>query len=79
MLNPNEDDKRVVVAVHACADEAEAAVVGALLRDRDIESFQNTRFPSSVYPMAAGGVTLYVDESSVEAAKRVIAEARSGA
>ena len=69
-------DKRVVVAIHVCSDEAEAAVVTALLRDRGIESFQRSHLPGSTFPMATGSVTLYVDESVAQEAIGVVKEAR---
>ncbi len=70
------DDKRVVVAIHLCADEAEATVITALLRDRGIECFQRSWLPNSVFPMATGGVTLYVDESAAENAIGLLEDAQ---
>jgi len=71
---PNNQDKRVVVAIHTCQEGTEATVIASLLRDRGIECFQRSSLPQSVYPTAAGGVTLYVDEADAEEAIGIIEE-----
>lgn len=70
--------QRPVVAVHYCADNAEADVVIALLRDRGIEAFTNAPFAHDVIPVTAGDlgkVQVYVDQKNAERAIQVIDEA----
>jgi hypothetical protein len=72
----DEVSKRPVVPVHVCADDAEAEVVVALLRGRNIEAFPNSELPSSVFPVAGplGEVTIYVDEANRDSAILAIEE-----
>ena len=78
MLDANK--KRSVVAVHFCADDAEAEVVVALLRDRGIDAFTNSQIAHNVLPIAAGKlgeVQILVDEANAERAIEVIDGAES--
>lgn len=73
--------ERPVVAVRICADDSEADVVMALLRDRGIESFSNSQLSHRVLPVAAGKlgeVTIYVDEAQAEKAVKAIEESSGG-
>lgn len=70
-------DKRTVVLVHVCQDDAEAAVIASLLRDRGIECFPNSRLSHSILPVAAGAlgeVGIYVDENKADEAITAIDE-----
>ncbi len=72
-------DKRTVVAIHVCNDDAEAEIVMSLLRDRGIECFPNSPLSHTVLPVAAGAlgqVTIYVDEAATERAIAAIEESR---
>ncbi len=74
--SPNQ---RPVVAVHYCSDNAEADVIIALLRDRDIEAFTNAPFAHDVLPVTAGElgkVQIYVDQQNAERAIQIIDEAK---
>jgi hypothetical protein len=70
----DEPEKRNVVPVHTCAEDAEAEVVVALLRGHDIESFPNSELPPTVLPVAGplGQVTIYVDPENRDRAIKII-------
>ncbi len=73
----DRSEERPVVAVRVCADDVEADVIMALLRDRGIESFPNSPLSHRVLPVAAGKlgqVTIYVDEALAEKAIQAIDE-----
>jgi len=72
-----EPDKRPVVPVHHCVDDAEAEVVVSLLRGRDIEAFHTSELPPEVFPLSAGplgAVTIWVDEANRDKAIAAIEE-----
>ncbi len=72
--------QRPVVAVHYCADNNEADVIIALLRDRGIEAFTNAPIAHDVLPVSAGQlgeVQIYVDQKNAEEAIAIIDEAKT--
>lgn len=62
-----------LVPVHACANDAEAAVVVSFLGAHDIEAFESSNLPHSIYPVVEDGQVL-VHESNAEEASRLLRE-----
>lgn len=69
----NSQEGHNLVPVHACANDSEAAVVVSFLSAHDIEAFESSNLPHSIYPVVEDGQIL-VHESNAEEAFRLLRE-----
>jgi hypothetical protein len=65
------EESHTLVPVHACANDGEAQVVISFLKSHNIEAFENSNLPHSIYPVVGDGQVL-VHESDAEEAMRLL-------
>lgn len=67
------EESHTLVPVHECANDGEAQVVISFLKSHDIEAFEDSNLPHSIYPVVGDGQVL-VHVSDAEKAIRLLQE-----